>query len=105
MRKEKIAFVKMNEEEDVQNDLNKAFVAELKSGPPYVCVSLRLANGKEKASSSSNKMYTFDITKAKQIFDVLWKDKQIVLPKGKKIPSKEEIKRQKFCKFHLILGH
>ena len=61
----------MNEEEeedDDQDDLNEAFVVELKSGPPYVCAFLKSIKGKEKANPSSSKTYTFDITKANQIF-------------------------------------
>ena len=46
---------------------------ELNLGPPHVCTSLRPAKGKEKATGS--KSYSFDITKTKQIFDVLLKDK------------------------------
>lgn len=60
----------MNKEEDGQNYSNKVFVSKLKLGPPYVCASLKPVKGKEK-TSSSNKNYSFDITKAKQIFYVL----------------------------------
>ena len=33
------------------------------------------------------------------------KNRQIVLLEGKKMLSKEEIKGQKFCRFHLIPGY
>ena len=79
-------------------------VAELQASPPYVCASLKPVKGKEKANTS-NQSYSFDITKAYQIFDVLLKDKQIILPEGKKMPSVKEIKIKKFCKYHKIIRH
>ena len=94
-RKEQVNFVeiKSNKEKDDfnSNEINLLEVraAELQVGPPYVCAFLKPV--KEKANTS-NKSYSFDITKAGQIFDMLLKDKQIVLPEGKKMPSVEEIK-------------
>ena len=100
IRKEKIAFIEMNkEEEHDQNDSIEAFVAELKSGPPYVCASLKPVKGKEKTFASNNKIYSFNITKSEQIFNVLLKGKQIVLPEGKKMPSKKRIKGRNFLNF------
>ena len=69
-----------------------------------MCASVKPIKGKEIANTS-NKSYSFDITKVDQIFNVLLKDKQIILTKGKKMPSVEEIKNQKFCKYHQIVGH
>ena len=93
--------MKSNEEEDDfdSNEINLAEIkaVELQAGPPYVCASLKPIKGKEKANTS-NKSYSFDITKIVQIFDVWLKDKHIILPEGKKMPSIEEIKNQKFCK-------
>ena len=79
-------------------------MVELQVGLPYVCTSLKPVKRKEKANSS-NKSYSFDITKATQIFDVLLKHKQIIFLEGKKMPSIEEIKTRKFCKYHQIVGH
>ena len=36
---------------------------------------------------------------------MLFKDKQIVIPNRKKLPSINELKGQKFCKFHQMTGH
>ena len=60
-------------------NLAKGRVAELQAGSPYVCASLKLEKGKEK-TNLNNQSHSFDITKVDQIFDVLLKDKQIVLP-------------------------
>ena len=97
------------DEEEVDFDsgdvnLAEGRVAELQASLPYVCASLKSVKGKEKANLS-NKSYSFNITKADKIFDILLKDKQIILPKGKKMPSIKEIKNQKFCKYHQIIGH
>ena len=62
----------------------------IKKGPPYVCLSLKPIKGKEKINNA--KSYSFDITKAEQIFDVLFKEKQIILAEGKKMPSINELK-------------
>jgi len=52
-----------------------------------------------------NLKYNFDIIKASKIFDVLLKDKQIVLSDDNKIPTFEKRKGKRYCKFHNIFGH
>ena len=103
--KEKVAFVNYDESDEGESDLegSEVHVAELKLGPPYICTSLKPVKEKEKTNAS--KSYSFDITKPEQIFDVLFKDKQIVIPVGKKLPSLNELKGQNFCEFHQIMGH
>ena len=58
-------------------------VAELQASPPYVCASLKPVKGKEKANTS-NQSYSFDITKAYQIFDVLLRINKLFYPKERK---------------------
>ena len=98
------------EEEDFDlNEINlaKVRVAKLQASPPYDCAFLKPVKRKEKTnpSNTSSKSYSFDITKAGQIFYVLLKDKQIILPEGKKMPSAKEIKNRNFCKYHQIMEH
>ena len=71
IRKEKVTYADTVEVEEDESDPenSEVHVAELKFGPPYTCTSLKLVKGKEKATGS--KSYSFDITKAEQIFDVL----------------------------------
>ena len=76
---------------------------ELKNSRPYVCPSLIPVKGKEKINST--KSYSFDTTKAEQIFDVLLKEKQIILLEEKKMPSINELKGQKFCIIHQMVRH
>ena len=49
--------------------------------------------------------YDFDINKADKIFDILLQEKQLVLPPGHIIPSPEELKRRKYCKWHNSSTH
>ncbi|RYQ96103.1 hypothetical protein Ahy_B08g091646 [Arachis hypogaea] len=69
----------LKEEVDFETEVD---LAELKKGPPYVCSLLKKLLGNEKSNDSklkSGKKYSFDISKFDQIFDVLLKDKQLIL--------------------------
>ena len=52
----------------------------------------------------SNKTYSLDVSKANKIFDILLKDKQIILSDDHKLPTSEHRKGKKYCKFHHIYG-
>lgn len=84
-------------------------MAELKSGPPYVCKLLRHSNGKKPIEPKNEKFvtkaYTFDVTKCDEIFDLLVSNGQIMIPKGSKTLLLEQRKKKDFCKFHIFLGH
>jgi len=62
--------------------------------PLYTCQLLKL----EEKHKFSNLEYSFDVTKANKIFDVLLKDKQIALSDDHKIPF-EQRKGKRYCKF------
>ena len=49
--------------------------------------------------------YGFDITKADKIFDLLLSEGQIKLKPYHKIPSAEELKNMKYCKWHNATSH
>lgn len=51
------------------------------------------------------KKYTFDVTKCDEIFDLLVKDGQMIVPPGAKVPPLEQRKKRGFCKYHSFLGH
>ena len=63
---------------------------KLQLEPPYTCQMLKL----EEKEKFPNSKYSFDVTKANKIFDVLLKDKQIALSDDHKIPS-FELKKEK----------
>ena len=52
-----------------------------------------------------NAKYIFDATKANKIFDMLLKDKQIVVSEDHKIPTFEQRKGKRYCKLHNVFGH
>ena len=49
--------------------------------------------------------YDFDIKKVDKIFDLLLEKKQFRLPTNHVIPSAEELKGKKYCKFHNAPNH
>jgi hypothetical protein len=53
-----------------------------------------------KADSSNANKVDFDITKADKIFDMLLEKGHIKLITCHKIPSAEELKRRRYCKYH-----
>jgi len=54
---------------------------------------------REEKQKFANSKYSFDFIKASKIFDVLLKDKQIVLSGNHKIPLFEQRKGKRYCKF------
>lgn len=72
-------------------------LAELTQGPPYACKVLAPSNGinpvePEKNDRFPKKTYTFDVTKCDEIFDLLVKDGQMIVPSGAKVPPLEQRK-------------
>ena len=78
---------------------------EIVKGKPYYSSVLKVAKTKKSTTVSGKFKYAFDISKAKQIFDYLLKDHQIRLMDGHKIPSANEIKDKKYCKWHNSYSH
>ena len=72
---------------------------------PYSFLTLRLSKGKEVTRLESKEEYLFDISKIDQIFYYLLRDQQIKLPNRHKIPSPEELKNRKYCKWHHSFSH
>ena len=64
--------------------------------------------GKETSNRNetwSQKVYGFDISKADLIFDVLVKDKQLLLSDDHKLLTPDQLKGRKYCKYHNKIGH
>ena len=106
-KSEKVAYVETNDSdqkfdidfEDVED--GEVNFAELKPKPPYTCKLLRPSDGKNPVETKKNekyalKIYTFDVTKCDEIFDLLVADGQVVVPKGLKIPPLEQHKKRVF---------
>ncbi|XP_050888874.1 uncharacterized protein LOC127094047 [Lathyrus oleraceus] len=102
--------IKISLKELANFDENEIDLAELKQGPPYACKVLAPSNGKNPIEPENNdkfpkKTYTFDVTKYDEIFDLLVKDGQMIVPSGAKVPPLEQRKKIRFCKYHSFLGH
>ncbi|XP_059663659.1 uncharacterized protein LOC132309360 [Cornus florida] len=99
------------EEEDLDANLaeiiiKKPYVYEALTKPKASTSGTQLSTLlAKKGTADTGKVYTFDPAKAKQIFDRLLADKQIILPKGHNIPSANDSKRKEFCKFHNSWNH
>ena len=53
----------------------------------------------------SENTYDFNVKKADRIFDLLLEKKQLRLPANYVIPSAEELKGKKYCKFRNVTNH
>lgn len=96
-RNKRVAYVEFNEDkkgrydEPSSFDENEIDLAELKQGSPYSCKVLAHSNGKnpiepEKNDKFPKKTYTSDVIKCDEIFDLLVKDGQMIVPPGAKMP-------------------
>ena len=84
-------------------------VAEILYRKPYVCkafvkVEPTMAQG-SMATSKPSRTYTFDITRAEEVFDALMADRMFRFALGHKIPPAEEIKGKDYCKYHNSWNH
>ncbi|GKV48260.1 hypothetical protein SLEP1_g55084 [Rubroshorea leprosula] len=85
-------------------------VAEVVTDKPVVCPDLVRPTHQPETSvrryvGEAGKQYTFDVSKASDIFDHLKKSGLIKLPPGHKIPAAAEIGARDYCKFHNSWKH
>lgn len=102
-RKDRVAYVKLGTNEPemfgekVDFDEVEVDLAELKQGPPYSCKVITPSSGKNPVEAYKDpkflkKTFTFHVTKCDEIFDLLIKDGQMIVPSGAKIPPLEQRK-------------
>ena len=83
-------------------------LAEYVGQGPFVCEVLQK---KQIQAQESNKpasplrVYSFDVEKADEIFDILYKANQLRLIGRHRFPSKEELKGKDYCKWHSTYTH
>ncbi|RYR34270.1 hypothetical protein Ahy_A10g049039 [Arachis hypogaea] len=100
--KKKVSYVEIessSEEYDVE--FLEVNLAELKKDPPYICSLLKKITSVDKTNDmkyKSEKNYSFGLSKLDQIFDVLLRDKQLVLPEGKTLLSIKDLKEKSYYK-------
>lgn len=115
-KKERVAYVEAKEgKQEIYDDSlsveeGEVDLVELKQEPPYPCKMLTCLNGKnpielENSDKFLKKMYTFDVMKCDEIFDLLVKYGQMIVPYGSKVPQLEQRKKISFCKYHNFLGY
>ncbi|GKV42144.1 hypothetical protein SLEP1_g49581 [Rubroshorea leprosula] len=85
-------------------------VAEVVTDKPVVCPDPVRPTHQPETSvrryvGEAGKQYTFDVSKASDIFDHLKKSGLIKLPSGHKIPTAAEIGARDYCKFHNSWKH
>ncbi|GKV50945.1 hypothetical protein SLEP1_g57622, partial [Rubroshorea leprosula] len=85
-------------------------VAEVFADKPVTCPNLvkvtqQVEAAAKRLSYESGRQYTFDVTKANEIFDYLKKSGHIKLPQGHRLPMVAEIASKDYCKFHNSWKH
>lgn len=99
--------------QDIEGDI-EVDVAQVIGKNPIVCdtlkeiekpVNLPSSQPNRKTKKSSYRQYSFDISKAEELFDELMKQKFLVLGNGRIIPPEYERKGKDYCKWHNTYSH
>ncbi|RYR10616.1 hypothetical protein Ahy_B05g079068 [Arachis hypogaea] len=98
-RKNKVSYVAMESSDEEFDFETEVDLAELKKGPLYVCSLPKKILNVDKSNDSKHK------GGKNQIFDVLFKDKQIILPEGRTLLSIKNLKGKPYCKFYQATNH
>jgi hypothetical protein len=83
-------------------------LAEYVGRGPFVCDALHKKQSQVRESNKPAlplKAYSFDVEKADEIFDILYKANQLKIIGRRKFPSKEELKGRDYCKWHSTYTH
>ena len=81
----------------------KIDAAELIRKEPYTCEALikkEVVLKNQFRKKDAPKKYSFNVSKANEIFDQLMKERLIKLPNGVTLHSYEELKGKSYCKWH-----
>ncbi|CAL8162372.1 unnamed protein product [Prunus armeniaca] len=101
-----VSYAETNNPAEVEGDEVEMRSAEVSIDKPFVCKGLVKADNSRtkipdaKFATRETKAYTFDLTRAKAIFDLLLTEKKAKLSFGHKISKPEELKGKTFCKYH-----
>ncbi|XP_021829945.1 uncharacterized protein LOC110770168 [Prunus avium] len=96
---------------EAESDEVEMSLAEVSIDKPFVCKGLIKADNSRtkipdaKFATRETKAYTFDLTRAEAIFDLLLAEKKVKLSFGHKIPKPDELKGKTFCKYHSSWSH
>jgi len=91
----KVSFVDEGEDSDSDEEPVISLAEWVKNKRPISCPF----------GQKEPEKFTFDVTKADRIFDLLLQEGQIKLSPNHVIPSAEELKKIKYCKWHNATSH
>ncbi|CAL2270623.1 unnamed protein product [Prunus armeniaca] len=106
-----VGYAKADGPTKVESDEVEMSSAEVSIYKPFVCKGLVKADNNRtkipdaKFATRETKAYTFDLTMAEAIFDLLLTEKKVKLSFGHKISKPEELKGKTFCKYHSSWSH
>ncbi|CAL8993399.1 unnamed protein product [Prunus brigantina] len=106
-----VRFAETDGPAEVENDEVDISSAKVNIDKPFICKGLvKTDNSRTKIpdakfATRETKAYTFDLTRAEAIFDLLLSEKKVKLSFGQKIPKPEELKGKTFCKYHSSWSH
>ncbi|CAL2276216.1 unnamed protein product [Prunus armeniaca] len=106
-----VSYAEADNPAEAEGDEVEMSSAEVSIDKPFVCKGLVKADNSRtklpdaKFATRETKAYTFDLTRAKAIFDLLLSEKKVKLSFGHKIPKPEEFKGKTFCKYHSSWSH
>ncbi|CAL9018687.1 unnamed protein product [Prunus brigantina] len=101
-----VSYAEADGPTEAENDDVDISSAEVNIDKPFICKGLvKTDNSRTKIpdakfATRETKAYTFDLTRAEAIFDLLLTEKKVKLSFGHKIPKPEELKGKMFCKYH-----
>ncbi|CAL9024361.1 unnamed protein product, partial [Prunus brigantina] len=106
-----VSYAKADGPTEAESDEVDMSSAEVDIDKPFICKGLvKIDNSHTKIpdakfAARETKAYTFDLTRAEAIFDLLLTEKKVKLSFGHKIPKPEELKGKTFCKYHSSWSH
>ncbi|CAL9020639.1 unnamed protein product [Prunus brigantina] len=101
-----VSYAEADGPPEAKSDEVDMSLAKVSMDKPFICRGLVKADNSRtkildaKFVTRETKAYTFDLTKAEAIFDLLLSEKKVKLSFGHKIPKPEELKGKTFCKYH-----
>ncbi|CAL2277244.1 unnamed protein product [Prunus armeniaca] len=106
-----VSYAEADGPTEAESDKVEMSSVEVSIDKPFVCKGLVKADNNRtkipnaKFATREMKAYTFDLTRAEAIFDLLLTEKKVKLSFGHKIPKPEELKGKTFCKYHSSWSH
>jgi hypothetical protein len=95
--KRQVTLIDAEDAEDSGDDQEVAVAEWTQGANPVSCKWVK--------QQGPAKGFDFDVSKVKQIFDLLLKEKQLKLHEGCKFPTTQELQGRSYCKWHHSFTH